>query len=131
MLLVKGNHFLKGKVAYNVAIKDKEGLAVLGQDGLCQRKGAGRPQGLAFDAKGDAHAKLLLVLLHGGLHDFGAVVDGENDILDAGLQADRGKWAVSVQAGSGPAQYLGQVFDLMHNHGLVGKGDKRLWEGKG
>ena len=27
--------------------------------------------------------------------------------------------------------YLCQILNLVHNHGLVGKGNERLWEGEG
>lgn len=43
-------------------------------------------------------------------HDLGAVVDGENNVGDAGC---------------------GQALDLVQDHGLVGEFDQRLRQGKG
>lgn len=42
-------------------------------------------QGLGLNREVDSDAVLLLSLLEDGNHDFGAVVDGKNDVLNTGL----------------------------------------------
>ena len=42
-------------------------------------------EGLGLDGKGDVDAKLLLSLFKDRDHDLGPVVDGEDNVLDAGL----------------------------------------------
>lgn len=88
---------LKGVCASDVRVEDKEGRVVLAEDVTGEREGAGlksatfsqlgltSAEGLGLDGKVDGDAILLLGLLEDRDHDFGAVVDSEDNVLDAGL----------------------------------------------
>lgn len=108
--VVEGRELRERVVADDIRVEDKEGLVILCKNLLGQFQGAGSSQGFLLDGKGDLDVVLLLILLQSTSHDFRAVVDGENDICDAGSS---------------------QGLDLMLDHGSVGKLDEGLGFGEG
>lgn len=108
--MMKCEHVLKGEITDDIAVEDKEGLIVLPEDFTSQSQGAGSAEWLSLNGKSDLDTKLFFVLLHPSLHDLRSVVDSKHNILDTGL---------------------GEAFNLMKNHRLVGKGNERLGERQG
>lgn len=95
--------------AGDIRVEHKERRVVLGQDVSCQCERSGGAEWLSLDRKVDGNTVLLLGLLEHGDHDFGSVVDGEDDILDASLD---------------------ESFDLVKDHRFVAELDQRLGEGE-
>lgn len=108
--LVEGGEVGEGVVADDVGVEDEEGGVVLAQDGLGELEGAGGAEGLGLDGEGDLDVEHLLVLGEVLLHDLGAVVDGEDDVGDAGG---------------------GEGLDLVEDHAFVAELDEGFREGEG
>jgi len=101
---------LEGVGTGDVRVQDKEGGVVLAQDFTGEGEGTGGTERLGLDGEGDGDAVLFLGLFEHSDHDLGSVVDGEDNVLDTGL--DKG-------------------VDLVQDHSLVAELDQRLGEGQG
>lgn len=89
---------LEGVRAGNVRVEDEEGGVVLAKNLTGQSEGTSwemsdpadmnertSAERLSLNREADLDAVLLLGLLKDGNHDLGAVVDSEDNVLDAGL----------------------------------------------
>ena len=76
---------LEGVGAGDVRVEDEEGRVVLAQDFTGEGERTGRTERLGLDGEGDGDTVLFLGLFEHGDHDFGSVVDSEDNVLDTGL----------------------------------------------
>jgi hypothetical protein len=71
--------------AGDVRVEYKERRVVLAEDVTSESERSGSAEGFGLDAKVDGDAELFFGLFQHGDHDFGTVVDCEDNVLDAGL----------------------------------------------
>jgi hypothetical protein len=107
---VELGELLEGVVANDIGVQDEERRIILAQDLLRQLQRTSSAQRFGLDGELNAHTILLLVLLQGGDHHIGAVVDSQDNIGDTSSS---------------------QALDLVQDHGAVTKLHQRLREGEG
>lgn len=107
---VEFGQLLKGVVADDIGVEDEERRVIFGQDLLGELQGASGAQGFGLDGELDVHTILLLILLQGGDHHIGAVVDSQDNISNTSSS---------------------QALDLVQDHGAVAELHQRLRESEG
>jgi hypothetical protein len=107
---VELGELLEGVVANDIGVQDEERRIILAQDLLRQLQRTSSAQRFGLDGELNVHTILLLVLLQGGDHHIGAVVDSQDNIGDTSSS---------------------QALDLVQDHGAVTKLHQRLREGEG
>lgn len=129
MGLMEVSDLLKWIITNNITVQDKEGRVVLAKDLSGQSQRTGSAKRLGLDREGDVDAIFLFVLFQSSNHDFRSVVYSQDNVGDTSLKLmllfrDR-------VATFGCLTYLCKTFDLMKNHGSVGKLDEGFRESEG
>lgn len=107
--LVKLCELGKGIVTDDIGVEDKEGGVILLEDIFGKFEGTSGSKGFSFDGEGDVDTVFFFVLFKGSDHNFGTIVNGQDNVLNA--------------SGS-------QGFNLVENHGSVAEFDEGFGEGK-
>jgi hypothetical protein len=82
MSSVEVSESLEWVSAGDVRVEDEEGRIVFSEDFTSEGKRSGGTEGFGLHAESNGDTVILFGLLEHGDHNFGSVVDGENDVLD-------------------------------------------------